>query len=255
MSLINSVESVYNQISNNNLSHQNLVIRGINDSIATGSLTAGASNNIISYKTNQDNQDIDVVSTSANDSSAGTHARIITIEGIYIDSADSNRFKFKTTTWTMNGTTRVSSPTTGTNGFVAINNMFVNTGGTHKASNHGEIKAQFVSSSSLLNVIHATAGKSHNFSYAVRTGKQLLVKGINLVSLVHTACQFSIYQTDLDTGLRTLIDKIPLNGDENISHQLNVIIPQNHIVFGEITNLEAVVGSNHVSVNMSCVET
>ena len=132
MSLINSAESIYTQISNKNLAHKNFVIRGINDSIATGSLTEGGGNNLIKFKTNQANQDIDVVSTSANDSSAGTGARTLIITGIYIDSADSNRMKYKTTTWTLNGTTRVSSPTTGTNGFVAVNNMEVITAGNHK---------------------------------------------------------------------------------------------------------------------------
>ena len=55
MSLINSAEAIYTQISNKNLGQKNFVIRGTNDSIATGSLTAGGGNNLIKFKTNQSN--------------------------------------------------------------------------------------------------------------------------------------------------------------------------------------------------------
>ena len=255
MSLINSAESIYTQISNKNLAHKNFVIRGINDSIATGSLTAGGGNNLIKFKTNQANQDIDVVSTSTNDSSAGTGARTLIITGIYIDSADSNRMKYKTTTWTLNGTTRVSSPTTGTNGFVAVNNMEVITAGTHLVGNLGEIKAQFATSSNLLNLIHTGAGQSQTASYAVRKGKELLVKEINITTMLHTACVISIYVANLDDGTRVLIDKIPVNHDESINHQLNLLVVEHHIIYGIITPLETVIGTNHISINMSAIET
>ena len=254
MSLINSAEPIYTQIANKNLAHNNVVIRGINDSISVGGHTAGAGANLLKFKTNLNNENISVVSTSTADVDGGAGAHIILIKGIYIDTNDSNKFKHKTTTWTMNGLTPVSTPTTGTNGFVAVNSMEVLSNGTHKLSNTGEITARF-GVSDIVNLIHVEAGQSHSAFYAVKSGKELLIKEINITTLLQTACQIQVYILDLDTGLRTLIDKISLNGDENINQQLNLLVVENHIVYAILVPLESIVGTNHFSLNMSAIET
>ena len=254
MSLINSAEAIYTQISNKNLGQKNFVIRGTNDSIATGSLTAGGGNNLIKFKTNQSNSNISIVSTSTDDSSAGTGARTLRINGIYIDTADDNRMKHKSTIWALNGTTPVSDPTTGTNGFVAVNSMEVITAGTHLVGNLGEITAEF-SVGELVNLIRTGAGQSHTAIYAVRKGKDLLVKEINITTMLQTACVISIYVANLDNGTRVIIDKIPVKDNESINHQLNLLVEEHHIIYAIVKPLEPVIGSNHLSINMSAVET
>lgn len=82
---------------------------------------------------------IEAISTSTNDTLAGSHAQILTLEGL-----DSN-FNKITETLNMNGLT-VTSPTT--QSFIRLNNYFVTQVGTYGNSNEGNITLRVSSAGS-----------------------------------------------------------------------------------------------------------
>jgi len=112
-------------------------------------------------------QSIEVLSTDANDTSAGSGARTVLLEGV------DGSFAYITETVTMNGTSAVAV----TQNFLRIYKMSVVTRGTYLTLNAGTITAQVVTGSVTMCVIpfdtaFGGVGKQETTHYTVPAGKR-----------------------------------------------------------------------------------
>lgn len=112
---------------------------------------------------------LEIISASANDASAGTGARTVTIEGL-----DANGV-IKTETATTNGITAVAL--TGT--WTAVNRAFVASAGS-SATNEGIVTVRKVAGGVVCVTIPALEGLSNGAFYCVPAGYRLLVTSIQI---------------------------------------------------------------------------
>ena len=123
-------------------------------------------------------QSLEIVSDNANDTSAGTGARTVTIEGLDGNGA------YQTETVSMNGTTAVSL----SNDFLRVYRMYVATGGRYanqtQGSNIGTITLQRISDATVWAEINTNGGgyglgQSLIGFYSVPSGKTAYLLSIN----------------------------------------------------------------------------
>lgn len=252
MSLLNVVEPVYTQIRNQSAFVNNKSILGIDDTITAGTHTLGGANQLLFLKLGHTNDGIDVISTSASDTGAGTGVRTIAVEGLYCDTADGNRYKKRISKYTMAGTSN-GSLLSGVNSFAIIHKISVITAGSANV-NVGSISCKI--GSSVLCVMKPNEGISKVLTYGVEFGKLLLVKSLHVSSYCQTASTLRIEEQDLSTGKKTLITKIFLSTSTNhIDYPLNHKVSAGHYITGTITNLETPTGTNHICVKFESIET
>ena len=238
MSLLNIVEPIYTQIKDLSTLVSNQSILGIADSITAGTHTLGGANQLMFLKIGNTNDGLDVISTSASDTSNGSGARTIAVEGLYCDTADGNRYKKRRATYTMAGTS-AGSLLTGVNSFAIVNKISVLTTGSVNV-NVGSISAKI--STAVCCVLKPNEGVSKVLLYGVQHGKSLLIKSLHISSYCQTAANIEIEEQDLATGKRTLITKLFLA--VNTSH-----------ITANITNLETPTGTNHICAKLEAIET
>ena len=243
-------EPIYNQIKDASSAFDNLTIRGINETLTNGSSVVGFNNTnaLIQYN---GLTAVQVVSTSALDTATGTGAQKIRITGLYSDAGDGNRYKTRVAEFAMNGTTNVSSTTLGTNSFSIINKVeMIGNGSTN--CNQGDISVKKTGTSSLMGFIKATYSHSHAFFLGVSTNQTLLLKDIHLSCFTQTACMIKIYTQNLIVGARKLETQILItDSTSHINHQINLKVLANHVIYAEVSNLEAINGSNFITMNAS----
>ncbi len=259
MSLKEIVEPIYTQIEDKSARVNNTLIRAIDDAAAAGTFTLGASSNLLAFKIGDAsgaNTALDIVSTSALDvRTTGTGARQVKVEGLVADTSDSNKRKPQTCVFNMNGTTIVNTGSgieSGTNLFCAVNKITVfSTGNTY--SNAGDITAKQTGTSTVYGILQATHFSSKCLHYATRSSEELLVKSIHISSAFATACSVELFEQDLDSGHKELLGKVFVGTTPDIQHPLHLKIGKGKVFYATITNLEAILGTNHISANVSAL--
>tara|TARA_R110002153_G_scaffold16627_4_gene58642 strand:+ start:3364 stop:4122 length:759 start_codon:yes stop_codon:yes gene_type:complete len=252
MSLLNIVEPIYTQIKDLSTLVSNQSILGIADSITAGTHTLGGANQLMFLKIGNTNDGLDVISTSASDTSNGSGARTIAVEGLYCDTADGNRYKKRRATYTMAGTS-AGSLLTGVNSFAIVNKISVLTTGSVNV-NVGSISAKI--STAVCCVLKPNEGVSKVLLYGVQHGKSLLIKSLHISSYCQTAANIEIEEQDLATGKRTLITKLFLAvNTSHIDYPLNHKVNAGSYITANITNLETPTGTNHICAKLEAIET
>ena len=250
MSLKIVQEPVYNQIKNSSSAFDNLTIVGMNETLTNGTSVVGFNNTnaLIQYN---GLTAVQVVSTSTDDTATGIGCQKIRVSGLYSDAGDGNKYKPRIAEFAMNGTTNVSSTTLGTNSFSIINKVELIGNGSGNC-NQGDISVKKTGTSSLMGFIKATYSKSHAFFLGVSTNKNLLIKDIHISAFTQTASMIKIYTQSLIIGARKLESQILITDTtSHINHQINLKVPSNHVVYADISNLEAINGSNFITMNAS----
>lgn len=255
MSLLQSTESVYSQIEDKSVFYTNQTIKGIEDQLAVGSFALGSINRQIHYGFNT-NVVLSVSSTSANDAEGAPQgAKSILVRGLFCDTADSNRYKVRQTTFPLLGAVAQTTPISGTNSFAVINSIEVITVGTSQ-TNQGVINVVANGTTDLYGCIQVGQTKSNVFSHAVGYNQSLLVKEIHISSMCHTACVLEIFEQNLNSGLKTLISKIHMNSiSGHINQPLNHKVPTEgaNVLYANLTNLEPILAgdTNHICCNIT----
>ena len=260
MSLKEIVEPIYTQINNRSARITNVVIKGIDDAAVAGTKTLGAGGNLLSFKIGDSagaNTALDVVSSVATDTrDTGNGARTVRVSGFFYDSSDSNFRKARNCVFKMNGTTIVNTGSgivSGTNLFCAVTKIEVVSAGSSNC-NDGIITAKATGTSTVFNVLQATHYTSKSMLYVTGSKEQLLLKQIHISSAMATAATVEIFEQDIDNGLKILIDKLFVgNNHSDITRPLNHKVGNQKALYATITNLESVIGVNHISANISAV--
>jgi len=193
MSLLNIVEPIYTQIKDKATIVQNKNILGIDDAITAGTNTLGGGNQLLFIKLLNTGDGLDLISTSAN------------------DTADSNRYKKRVSTYTMAGTS-AGSLLSGVNTFAVVHKISVLTAGSGNV-NAGTISAKIASS--VCCVLKPNEGVSKVLTHGVPYGKELLVKALHISSYCQTASTLLVEQQDLATGRKQLLTKLFLGTSTN----------------------------------------
>lgn len=259
MSLKEIVEPIYTQIEDKSARVNNTLIRAIDDTASAGTFTLGASSNLLAFKIGDAsgaNTALDIVSTSALDvRTTGTGARQVKVEGLFADTSDGNKRKPQTCVFNMNGTTIVNTGdgiASGTNLFCAVNKITVfSTGNTY--SNAGDITAKQTGTGTVYGMLQATHFSSKCLHYATRSSEELLVKSIHISSAMATACSVELFEQDMDNGHKELLGKVYVGQAPDIQHPLHLKIGKGKVFYATITNLEPVLGTNHISANVSAL--
>jgi len=260
MSLKEIVEPIYTQIEDRSARVSNTVIRAIDDTAVAGTFTLGSSGNLNVFKISDGsgaNTALDVKSTSALDvRDTGTGARQVKVEGLVSDTSDSNKRKPQTCVFNMNGTTIVNTGSgiaSGTNLFCAVNKITVFSSG-NTFTNQGDISVKQTSTSTVYNILQAKHFSSKSMFYATAHNEQLLIKDIHISSSLATACSIELFEQDLESGHKEMIGKLFVGSNHSdINHPLNYKIGKTKVFFAEITNLEAIIGTNHIAANVSAI--
>jgi len=250
MSLKIVQEPIYNQIKDVSSSFDNLVIRGVDELIAGSGNVVGFNQNSVYIQFNG-NVAVDVVSTSTDDTNLGIGCQKVRVNGLFSDASDGNKLKPRQAEFNMNGTTIVNSASSGTNLFSVVNSVEMIDNGTGNC-NQGNITVKKTTTSSLMGFIKATYSKSHAFIYAVPNSASLLVKDIHISAFAQTACNLKIYTQSLNSGLRKLETQLLITDNTNhINHPVNLKVLENHSIYCEVVPLEAITGSNFITINAS----
>jgi len=260
MSLKEIVEPIYTQIQDNSARVNNNMIRAIDDAAAAGTFTLGASSNLLAFKIGDGagaNTALDIVSTSATDlRDTGNGARQVRVEGLVADTSDGNKRKPQACVFNMNGTTIVNTGSgieSGTNLFCAVNKITVVAAGS-TLTNAGDITAKQTSTSTVYGILQANHFSSKCMFLATTHKEELLVKSLHISSNMATACSVELFEQDLDTGLKNLLTKVFCGNTHNdMKHPLNIKIGKQKAFYATITNLEAIIGTNHISANVSAL--
>jgi len=128
-----------------------------------------------------------VAAGNANDDSAGSGARQITISGL--DSS----FNEITETVSLNGTF-ASDPTT--NSFIRVNRVFVSQMGTSHSGNVGEITIESTAGSVTVAHIDAQQGQSEQMIYTVPAGKTAYITQTNVYVSSNQDASVVLYRKD-----------------------------------------------------------
>ena len=250
MSLLNIVEPIYTQIKDKATIVQNKNIVGIDDAITAGTNTLGGGNQLLFIKLL--NTGDDLISTSAADTANGTGARTVSVEGLFCDTADSNRYKKRISTYTMAGTS-AGSLLSGVNTFAVVHKITVLTAGSGNV-NAGTISAKIASS--VCCVLKPNEGVSKVLTHGVPYGKELLVKALHISSYCQTAASIRVEEQDLATGRKKLITKLFLAvNTSHIDYPLNHKVNAGSYITANITNLETPTGTNHICAKLEAIET
>ena len=124
---------------------------------------------------------------NVNDTSAGTGARTITVEGL-----DAN-FDEITENLTLAGASASSATSSS---FIAVNKVFILTVGTYAGANTGVITIEGVSSSTELAWIQAEAGNTQQAVYTVPAGKSAYVTGYKFSVGQNNSADVRMYHID-----------------------------------------------------------
>ncbi len=252
MSSVNIIqEPIYNQIKNTNSGFTNKHLVGISDAITSGLEVVGF-NNTTQYIEYNGVVALDVVSSDAQDDSSGTGAKTVQVSGLYSDSGDNNRYKQRVAIFTLDGTSNASLAS-GTNSFSVINEVKVISHGTSN-TNVGNISVKKTGTSSLMGFIQAEHGRSNAFMFAVSNRNTLLVKDIHVSAFCQTGCVLRLYRQNLISGHRTLESQLLINDQTtHINHQVNLKINENEIFYSFLLPLEAITGTNFLTMNCSAL--
>ena len=267
MSLKELVEPIYTQIMGQSLKVENLMVRGIDDTLfATNSGTniMGAAGNILKPKltidNNGDNTALDIVSTVTTDTrDTGTGARTVQVEGLFFEGG---KRKYRKCVYKMNGTTIVNGGdgiVSGTNLFCVVNKISVVTHGNSR-SNNGTITAKQTGGALVMGILQPAHFSSKVVSYAAPTKHTVLIKDLYVSSFTQTGSSIQLYTQNLNTGSKNLISKISLSSGvaTDVSHPINLKVEPDNVVYVEITELSgsaAIIGNNQTSVTLLMVET
>ena len=252
MSLLNIVEPIYTQIKDRATIVQNKNIVGIDDTITAGTFTLGFGGVATFIKFGNTEDGLDVISTSAADTATGTGARTIAVEGLFCDTADSNRYKKRTSIYTLAGTS-AGSLTSGVNSFAIVHKISVLTAGSGNV-NAGTISAKIAANTCC--VLKPNEGESKVLTHAVPHLKNLLVKALHISSYCQTAASIRVEEQDLATGRKKLITKLFLaTSTSHIDYPLNHKVVAGKYITANITNLETPTGTNHICAKLEAVET
>lgn len=170
----------------------------------------------------------EVVSTSANDASAGTGARTVRVQ--YLDS----NFAVQHENVTLNGTTPVAM--TGTP--IAVNSIFVLTAGSG-LTNAGQVSVRTVSGSVIKNAAGAGYAEGSAMVYTIPAGYVGIIKNLSIGTIATTGnVQAHLYQTSNLTGIKTTkwssgvaLDNTLFNGGVVPSDLGDgIVIPEKHSI-------------------------
>ena len=127
---------------------------------------------------------LDITSSNANDTSAGTGARTLTISGLDLS------LNPITENISLNGLTAVTT----TLNYFRINRAFVLTTGTYGGSNIGVITLRVTGGGSIQGVIPEGNGRIAGSHFTVPAGKRFLIRNVNMASEAGKAgTTFKIY--------------------------------------------------------------
>jgi len=255
MSLKEICEQIYVQIEDKSSRVINRMLRGIDDVVVNGTKTLGGGGNQVSFKIDATNVVLDVVSSSGVDTVLGTGARKVKVQGLFVDSSDGNKIKTRTCVYNMDGVTP-ATVSSGTNSFCVVNSMeIVESQVGSLRWNAGDISAYMTGTTVHFGIIQATKWSSKVLLRATATDSEFLLKELHISAQTQTGCSLSLFQQDLITGGKELITKLYLgNSHGDLTHPLNHKVPQHTGIYVEIANVETVVGTNHISANISCIE-
>lgn len=176
---------------------------GMNDAVASGTQDMWPEASVRVLPTSA--AAVAVSSASAADTSAGTGARTVTIEGLdadYLEIAE---------TVSLNGVTPVNT----TLSFFRVNRAYVATAGSGE-TNAGNISGSIGGNKQF--IIEADEGQTHQTLYTVPAGKTLIVTGLRMgcgrmsgTNDLHVVSQIKLAQAD--TAWRSLSDIYLFNGE------------------------------------------
>jgi len=156
-----------------------------------------------------------IVSTSVNDTAAGTGARTITVKGLNASFAEISEIV------TLNGTTPVVTVSL----FIRVNNVIITTAGSLK-HNDGEITVVHPTPSQNLAKIEAIRGLSAHALYSVKSGFTFILNDITFISGFNggTSILFRMYERNLTTGIHYMKNVFEINGQSefNLSQPITV---------------------------------
>jgi hypothetical protein len=161
-------------------------------------------------------QSLEILSSSATDSAAGTGARTATIK-----SLDGNYVE-QITVVTLNGTTPVALP--GTHQF--INGMQISSSGTGH-TNAGNITLRVAGAGATLGFIAATFGVAHAYQYTVPAGKLLVIDNFYLdnISLANKTATSEIYLCTRLADGTVLINQINMTDSGDTPNNITLATP------------------------------
>ena len=146
----------------NVVGHSLKVVRGHNGDIDIGTEDVWEAGGSITYLTSAETMEI--ASSDANDTSAGTGARTLLLEGVDGTGA------YASETITLNGTTDVTS----SNSYLRVNFMTLQTAGT-TGYNVGNITATATTAATIQDEMDATEGVSQSSHHTVPLGKKCYI--------------------------------------------------------------------------------
>lgn len=128
---------------------------------------------------------LEAISTSVNDTAAGTGARTITVEGL-----DSN-FNALSATITMNGNAATSATASS---FIRVHRAYVATTGTYAGNNEGAITVRVIGAGATAQTIALGRGQTQHSGYTVPAGYTLYVEDIHISVSATRAVTIFFYQ-------------------------------------------------------------
>lgn len=170
-------------------------------------------------------QAVEIVSSDANDTSAGTGARTVEVQGL-----DAN-WDLQTETVTLNGTTAVDL----TNTFLRVFRMKVLTAGSGNA-NAGTIILRLDGAGDTLSTIEAGDNQTLMALYSVPRKHKLVIKNVlfNINGANGTDVEFEIYARQ-ENSVFQIKKQIGLRGSGNSAQQLRFYVPE---VFNAKTDID-----------------
>lgn len=156
---------------------------------------------------------MDIVSTDAADTAAGTGARTINVFGL-----DGNYMPISENV-TLNGTT----PVTTTNAFMRINRMRLDTTGSGNV-NAGSITATASTASTVQGNMNVGLGTTFKTQYTVPAGFYAFIRGVNYGTLNNDQCQVTLQVKEFGCGwiTRDLINFVETFVDQDFDVPLRV---------------------------------
>lgn len=189
----------------------------------------------------------DVVSDNTNDTSAGTGARSLYIEGL-----DSN-FDLQSETVNMNGTTLVTT----TNSYIRLNRAYVATTGTYGGANTGQLSARVTGGGAFQMYIPASVGQTQRSQYTVPAGKTAYIKRINITAESSKSVDVRLFQRLSADTVAAPFGAVRIVGQwTGVAGEIQEKIGSNHII-AEKTDLyvsaKVSTGTASVAVNYDLI--
>ena len=234
---------IFGLVKQRNDDNYNVEVNGTSNSF-TNQKPIWNENSSLTYTMNV-NRSLTIVSTSNHDVSSGTGVKTIRVTGlIYSLENGVSLYKDQVVDVTMNGTTPVAI---GGSWYRVTKLESIEFGSGLGLANQGDIKVVIAGTAFVFNCMKALDNVSNSLIISPSTGNCVILENITINAYFHTLAELEFRIINLD-GSITKFQKLFLN-----TNSPYMIIPINkQLLAGEtfyivMTNLEPIIGTNHIS--------